>query len=99
MAARQLYPVTFPEIVYPTGVLVISAADQAFGVLLPDTGRIEPKLVIDKMLAGSDDVASGQKAYRLGLQAPRCLAPGWVAKMELPSASPQERQSPPDNVQ
>ena len=52
---------TFPELVYPTGVIVISAADQAFGVPLPDTGRIEPKLVIDKMLAGSDDVASGQK--------------------------------------
>ena len=52
---------TFPELVYPTGVIVISAADQAFGVLLPDTGRIEPKLVIDKMLAGSDDVTSGQK--------------------------------------
>lgn len=46
---------------YPTGALVISAANQAFWVLLPGTGRIEPKLVIDKMLAGSDDVASGQK--------------------------------------
>ena len=31
------------------GVLVISTVDQVFWVLLPDTGRIEPKLVVDEM--------------------------------------------------
>lgn len=43
------------------GVPVISAAGQAFWVLLPDAGRIEPKPVTDKLLAGSDDVTSGQR--------------------------------------